>query len=216
MAKMRDRILALGIALLVIGAPLLYQRYHLTTHKRLRTVVPGRLYRSGQMTADGFADAIRSLGIRTVINVQNEFPDPDLRRSFLDASTIRESELCRQLDVRYVLLEPDLVSPSTVPPNRPKVIDQYLALCDDPANYPILLHCKAGLHRTGVLVALYRMEYDGWSVATAMEELKENGFGDMAATSANEYISQYILTYQPRARRARGARRPADSPPQYP
>jgi protein tyrosine/serine phosphatase len=199
MAKLRDRVLGAGVALLVLGAPLLYQRYQLTTHKRLRTVAPGKLYRSGQMTADGFADSIRELGIRVVINVQNEFPDPDLRRSFLDSDTVSESEMCRQLGVRYVLLEPDLVSPSTVPPNRPQVIDQFLALLDDPANYPILLHCKAGLHRTGVLVALYRMEYDGWDVAAAMAELKENGFGDMAATSANDYITQYILTYKPRA-----------------
>jgi len=47
MAKLRDRIFAAGIAILVVGAPLMYQRYRLTTQKRLRAVVPGRLYRSG-------------------------------------------------------------------------------------------------------------------------------------------------------------------------
>jgi tyrosine-protein phosphatase SIW14 len=201
MAKLRDRILAASVALLVIGAPLTYYRYQLTTHKRLRVVAPGKIYRSGQMTADGFVDAIRALRIRTVLNVQNEIPDPDLRRSFLDGRSTSECELCRQLGVHYILLEPDLVPPSTVPPNRPKVIDQYLEILDDPANYPILIHCKAGLHRTGVLVALYRMEYEGWHYSRAMVELKENGFGDMAATSANEYISQYILTYKPRERK---------------
>jgi len=201
MAKLRDRILAASIALLVVGAPLTYHRYQLTTHKRLRVVAPGKFYRSGQMTANGFVDAVHALGIRTVLNVQNEIPDPDLRRSFLDGSTKSECELCRELGVHYILLEPDLVLPSTVPPNRPKVIDQFLAILDDPANYPILMHCKAGLHRTGVLVALYRMEYEGWHFSQAMDELKENGFGEMAATSANEYISQYILNYKPRERR---------------
>ena len=198
MAKLRDRVLAVAIAVMVVAAPLLYQRYRLTTQKRLRAVVPGRLYRSGQMTAEGFERAVRELGIRTVINVQNEIPDPDLRRSFLDGRTVSEQELCRRLGVRYILLEPDLVPPSTVPPNRPQVIEPFLALMDDPANYPVLIHCKAGLHRTGVLVALYRMEYDGWGPSAAMEELKDNGFGDSAATSANQYIKQYILTYVPR------------------
>jgi protein-tyrosine phosphatase len=164
------------------------------------------------MTADGLADVIRELGIRTVINVQNEFPDPDLRRSFLDGRTVKESTVCAANNARHIVLEPDLLPPSTVPPNRPKVIDQFLRLVDDPANHPILLHCKAGLHRTGVLVAVYRMEYQGWSIQAAMRDLKENGFGDDAATAANDYIMQYILTYRPRNERsaamAQGAARP--------
>lgn len=200
------------VAVLIVVAPLMYQRYQLTTHKRLRMVAAGKLYRGGQMTAEGLTDAIRDLHIRTVINVQNEFPDPDLRRSFLDGRTVKESQVCAANNARYVLLEPDLVRQSTVPPNRPKVIDQFLQLVDNPANHPILLHCKAGLHRTGVLVAIYRMEYEGWSAAAAIRDLKENGFGDDAATAANDYIMQYILTYQPRGERsaamARGAARP--------
>jgi len=201
MPRLRDRLLATYIALIVVAAPLLYQRYRLTTSKRLRCVCEGRLYRSGQMTVVGFEDAVRTLGIRTVLNVQNEIPDPDVRRSFLDGRTVKERELCARLGVRYVLLEPDLVAPSTVPPNRPRVIDPFLALLDDPANYPILLHCKAGLHRTGVLAAVYRMEYDGWPASVALQELKENGFGESAATAANQYIKQYILTYCPREKR---------------
>lgn len=208
MGSWRERWLATSIILIVVVAPLLYYRYRLTTSKRLRCVVPGKLYRSGQMTATGFEEAIRTLGIRTVVNLQNEIPDPDLRRSFLDGRTVKEQELCRRLGVRYVLLEPDLVLPSTVPPNRPAVIEPYLQLLDDPANYPILIHCRAGLHRTGVLAAVYRMEYQGWPKSVALRELKVHGFGNSAATAANEYIKQYILTYQPRtsADLARGER----------
>ena len=71
---------------------------------------------------------------------------------------------------------------------------------DDPANYPVLIHCRAGLHRTGVLVAVYRMEYDRWSPSEAVREMLENGFGRFACDESNEYISQYILTYRPRGR----------------
>lgn len=201
MLRLREQILVTMIGLIVIAAPLMYQRYRLTTFKRLSCVSAGKLYRSGQMTVVGFEETVRTLGIRTVLNVQNEIPDPDLRRSFLDGRTMKEQDLCRRLGVRYVLLEPDLVLPSTVPPNRPRVIDAYLALMDDPSNYPILLHCKAGLHRTGVLAAVYRMEYDRWPRTAALKELKVNGFGETAATAANQYIRQYILTYQPRSRK---------------
>ena len=61
-----------------------------------------------------------------------------------------ESELCRQLGVRYVFLGPDLVSRKRVPYDRPPAIDRFLTLMDDPETYPVLLHCRAGLHRTYV------------------------------------------------------------------
>ena len=82
------------------------------------------------------------------------------------------------------------------------MIDEFLSLMDNPANRPVLLHCKAGLHRTGVLVAVYRMEYDGWDPLAAVEELKANGFGDVACTAANDYIQQYVLNYKPRTQRS--------------
>jgi hypothetical protein len=175
-----------------------YFRYAYEHDKRLRVVEPGRYYRSGQLTADGFADAIRRYKIRTVINVQDEFPDPDVATGTFSSATIKERDLCRQLGVRYVWLQPDLEPRTTPGGPRPKVLEEFLRLMDDPDVYPVLLHCKAGLHRTGVLTAVYRMEYQGWSAGSAYREMKAHGFGDTACTSANDYVSQYVLTYRPR------------------
>src|SRR5438876_16354 len=88
---------------------------------------------------------------------------------------------------------------SQVAAGPPLAIDQFLTILDDPAARPVLLHCKAGLHRTGILAAVYRMEYEGWGPYRALEELKAHGFGDAAATAANDYIQQYIVNYRPRA-----------------
>ena len=52
------------------------------------------------------------------------------------------------------------------------------------------------------MTAVYRMEYNGWTSAEAMGELKANGFGDFAANAANDYITQYVLTYRPRSQSA--------------
>jgi protein tyrosine/serine phosphatase len=188
--------LGLGIAILLIGAPLVYWRFMYHHGKRLREVVPGVLYRSGQLSIDGFADAVIRYRIRTIVNVQDDYPDPDVEKHWFNRGTIKESELCRQLGVRYVQLSPDLVPRRDVPHGRPKVIDQFLAVMDDPDNHPVLLHCKAGLHRTGVLSAVFRMEYQGWSPDLALRELRAMGFGEFASSSANDYITQYILTYQ--------------------
>lgn len=191
-------VLIAGLLLILVAMPLVKFRAEYAHGKRLHEVAPGILYRSGQLTADGFRDALARTKARTVVNCQNEFPDPVLSRSFFDRSTIRESELCRELGVRYVHLEPDLCSNRTDPHARPRVIDQFLALMDDPANYPVLLHCKAGLHRTGVLSAVFRMEYQNWDAVAATTELKMYGFGDSDCTAANDYIQQYILNYDSR------------------
>jgi len=84
-------------------------------------------------------------------------------------------------------------------------VDEFLDLMDRPEVYPVLIHCKAGLHRTGCLTAVYRMEYQGWTPEEAYGELKAHGFGDWVCTSANDYVSQYVLQYR------RGIRREAPS-----
>lgn len=190
--------LGLGLAAFVTIAPYVYYRWEYTHSKRLRVVVPGRLYRSGQMTAAGFREAVQRFQIRTIINLQDEYADPDVREGYFGETTDKETDLCNRLGVKYVYIPPDLIPRREVREGgRPRAIDQFLAVMDEPSNYPVLIHCKAGLHRTGVMTAVYRMEYEGWTPGQAISEVKHNGFGDGACTSANDYIVQYILTYQP-------------------
>lgn len=185
------------LALFIAAVPFYYYRATYTYGKRLRVVSPGLVYRSGSLTAGGFRDAIRRHGIRTILNLQDEAPDPALPEHYFGGGVILESELCQQLGTRFVYLPPDLIPLHLLPGKRPAAIERFLAIMDDPASYPVLIHCRAGLHRTGVLTALYRMEYQGWTPAQAIRELKGHGFGNYACTSANDYIAQYITTYQP-------------------
>jgi tyrosine-protein phosphatase SIW14 len=190
------------VAALVTVVPVFFYRCAYVHGKRFREVAPGRLYRSGQMTADGFTEKIKQYHIRTVINLQDEYPDPDIQLTALSLHSVPETELCRRLGVRYVYLPPDLIPRREVPEHRPAAIDRLLAILDQPESYPVLLHCRAGLHRTGVMVAVYRMEHDGWGPREAIAELKENGFGEWACGAANDYITQYILTYRRGVRHA--------------
>src|SRR5262249_20328514 len=173
-----------------------YYRASYTHGKRLRGVVPGVLYRSGQMTAEGFAEAVERYHIRTIINLQDEYPDPELAVSYFSRERIRETELCARLGVRYVYLVLDLLPRRQIPAKHPRAIDRFIEVMNDPSSYPVLIHCRAGLHRTGLMTAVYRMQYQNWTPLEAMHELKANGFGEFAATAANDYITQYILTYR--------------------
>lgn len=183
---------------LMIYGPYLYYRYTLEHTKRLRVVTEGRVYRSGCLTADGFRDAIQKYGIKTVITFWDENPDPDLCANRFSCGPIKESDLCYEMDVTYKFIYVELLPEHRAGKERLKAVDDFLAVMDDEASYPVLIHCKAGLHRTGVMAAIYRMEYDGWSRAEALRELRSHGFGHFIANTSNDYIVQYVMAYQPR------------------
>jgi tyrosine-protein phosphatase SIW14 len=183
----------------MVYAPFLYYRYTLEHAKRLRPITEGRIYRSGCLSADGFRDAIHKLGIKTVISFWDEDPDPELHANRFSSGTIKESDLCRSMGVNYQFIFVTLLPYDRADKqSRPEAIDQFLQIMDDENSYPVLIHCKAGLHRTGVMAAIYRMEYEGWSRDDAMRELRSHGFGHFVANTSNDYILQYVMPYQRR------------------
>jgi tyrosine-protein phosphatase SIW14 len=197
-------IVATCLAIAIVGVPALRYRMIYSTEKRFREVTPGKFYRCGQLSAEAFRKNLREYHIKTVINLQDEYPDPLLSEGYWDAPHIPESQVCAEAGARFLFLtwkdERGLLKRTDASATkRPQVIDDFLKECDNPDNYPILIHCMAGLHRTGALTAVYRMEYEGWPVADAMRELRANGYGDRKATTANDYIYEYLYLYQPRA-----------------
>ena len=186
---------------MITVVPFVYYRISYTYQKRFRVVTPGRFYRSGCMTAAGLEATIKMYGIRTVINLMEESPDPVLQPHYFAPASVKESALVTKVGARYIAMTVEYLPRHRALSEQPETIARYLEILDDPKSYPVLIHCKAGLHRTGVLVALYRMELEGWTKDQALAELRANGFGEFASSSANEYIQQYLLGYQPRASR---------------
>lgn len=54
----------------------------------------------------------------------------------------------------------------------------FLSLVNNPANWPVYVHCKGGRHRTGALTAAYRISHDGWTAEQAYREMKEYDFNN--------------------------------------
>ena len=191
-------LLALAVLSAAGGTVYAYYRATYGHAKRLREVTPGRFYRSGQLTASGFADAFEKYGIRTVINLQEEARDPLLPAGYLGEPRERESDLCGRYGVNYVSLDGGVLEANHSANAEPKLLSDYYKVLDDESNYPILIHCKAGLHRTGFLTAIYRMDKEGRAKDDAVRELRGNGFGTFAATDANLYVKRYVLDFRPR------------------
>jgi protein tyrosine phosphatase (PTP) superfamily phosphohydrolase (DUF442 family) len=204
MSIMARAMLITGLLGVIFVGPFACFRVAYAYEKRLREVDAGRVYRSGQMTVEGFEDAVNRFGIRTFINAQDDVPDPDVEQSCLRPGRIKESALCRRLGVRYVWIAPDLVPVRETPAKRPHAVDELLSVLDDETAYPVLIHCRAGLNRTGCHVAIYRMEYQSWSRSEAFQEMKDLGFGNSTCTASNQYVNQYVLTYRRGLRHPRG------------
>jgi tyrosine-protein phosphatase SIW14 len=213
---------AFGVAIVaaIVGVPFGYYRSSYVQAKRLRVVTEGKLYRCGQLPAEGFREAFQRYGIKCVVNLQEEARDPHIPQTWSDSwmgrSHVLESEVCRTQGVKYVSLDGGVLDRADqAPGTRPAVIEDFLEILDDPTNYPILIHCKAGLHRTGLLTAVYRMEKEHRSKAEAVRELRANGFGTFGATDGNAYLVRFIDQFEPGVRRGvkqANATRPGERP----
>lgn len=134
-------------------------------------VAAGVLYRSGQLPPERLEAEIRRRGIKTVVNLGS---DHDW-----------DEEVCVRLGVRYVKLETGdcwnlcgCAAPGhegEAPPG-PLDLTRLWDVLDDPAARPVLIHCQGGVHRTGVVTAVYRIHREGWDPNDAIAEMDRFGF----------------------------------------
>lgn len=176
----RAGLILLGLlAALLLAAGVLWARAG-----RFATVAEGRLYRSAALPPADVVELCRREGIRTVV---------DLRKTTWKAR--QEQEVLERAGIRHLHL------PSTQVP-RPEVIERFLEIVDHEPG-PILLHCTHGVGRTGALVAVYRMEREGWSPRRAwLEALAIAGFGSFLPGSPK---AEFVLRYQRRPKPAAGS-----------
>ncbi|MCU1717114.1 dual specificity protein phosphatase family protein [Pseudomonas sp. 5P_3.1_Bac2] len=59
------------------------------------------------------------------------------------------------------------------------------------SNGPVLIHCKHGQNRTGLIAAIYRVVYQGWSKEQALAEMQQGGFGgEERMADAENYLTR--------------------------
>ena len=74
-------------------------------------------------------------------------------------------------------------------------VQRFLEIMDDSANYPVLIHCFAGIHRSGAFTAIYRMEYEHWSNQQAIDETIASGYTNLEYEND---ILGFLTDYRPR------------------
>lgn len=89
------------------------------------------------------------------------------------------------------LRETPLDAPLALPDSQTQLVDlslktwdvedqdilAFLRVATNPAQRPVIVHCRHGADRTGTMVAAYRMVVQGWSADAALAEMQQGGFG---------------------------------------
>jgi protein tyrosine phosphatase (PTP) superfamily phosphohydrolase (DUF442 family) len=126
-------------------------------NSNFHTVSTGRLYRSAQMNAATLSSAIQAHGIKTIINLRGSSADEEWYQT--------ETNTARLLGTQHYDF-----SLSASREVMDEEIEQILAVMAS-APKPLLIHCKSGADRTGLLSALYLYRFEGKSANEANGEL---------------------------------------------
>lgn len=146
-----------------------------------------RLYRSAQ-PGEGAIKRLHDLGFNTIINL----------RGTSQRTRAQEAE-AHALGLNYFTIS----LPNWGRPNDAKVA-RILEIINTPENGRVLIHCRSGVDRTGMIVALHRMRDEGWTTQDALAEAERNGmrrvqvfmrdyvadYGDQLAKSKAQNVAQ--------------------------
>jgi protein tyrosine/serine phosphatase len=181
----------------VCGLPFWYKAARSVEYRNLRVVEPGVLYRSGQLTPAGFDRVFREQGIRTVVALREAGRDDDDKT---------EMALCERYGIAHVRMpQADWIPDGTGVSPGDRNVQRFIQLLADPdTKFPILVHCFAGIHRTGPYCAVYRMEKQNWTPDEALAEVWAMG---TARTTFSDDLLGYLRAYRPGRLRAAVAAR---------
>jgi protein tyrosine phosphatase (PTP) superfamily phosphohydrolase (DUF442 family) len=180
------RVFLAACAALVIGASSAYAYWALVLDHFVE-IDPGQVYRSGAMPPERLLATVREYGIRSVIDLRTHEEEAERERALLATAGVRHFHI-----------------PSQQVPDA-KTIDAFLAVMEDPANRPVLIHCTHGVGRAPLYEAIYRIEFEGWSPERARESAYwRSGLG---AFEPDDRKGRFLRAYTPR-RHADVASRP--------
>lgn len=132
-----------------------------------------KFYRGAQPKGQDYAD-LAAMGVKTIIDLQKSGEE-------------REQALVEAQGMKFFRIG---MSDKNQP--APEQVEAFLKLVNNPENQPVYLHCAGGRHRTGAMIAIYRMTHDGWTADQAYQEMKQYDFEyGIGHTPLKRYVYDY-------------------------
>lgn len=156
-------------AVLPEGAKVSEKLYGLPGLSNVGRIAPG-VYRGNQPLKEGYL-TLKKMGIKTVIN---------LRARHTEKSSVEAAGM------DYMVFPINILKSL-----KPEKVQEIIKAMADTNNQPVYVHCALGKDRTGVIVAVYRIEEQGWSLEEAEQEMHDFGFNEIWFT-----LKKFLNDYQ--------------------
>lgn len=161
---------------------------------RFTAVTEGRVYKSSAIPPEKIGRYLDKHGIRTVIDLRDPGGERDALHPEHPAEIAAEAAAVHAVPgARHVNIPSRQVPDATT-------LAQFFAVLDDPAAYPVLIHCHHGTGRAEIYSALYRIEYEGWANEAARQGTRPvtEFLGYRSSFADGLPKGDFLMQYQPR------------------
>lgn len=164
------------IVIVALGFVVKEYRYHFVP-KRFDVVEPDRIYRSGLLKPGPLKTVVEQHDIRTILTLLSEEPD--------DPDQQAEQELAASKGIELIRIP----MPGDGCAEFDK-LEQAAAVLEQHRDGAMLVHCAAGVQRTGAVIGAWRMRYHGWSLQQAIDDLTAHGH-DVGENELIEHLTHF-------------------------
>jgi protein tyrosine/serine phosphatase len=154
---MKKQLKIIGILLLVLA--LLFGGkyvYDMNINHNFETISEGKVYKSGVIPPDELETYVKKYKIKSIVDLRFPGTGDDVNNPE-DAAELEaeKSAVAKIKGLNYFNDGSDQV------PTKENLVLFY-KIMDNPANYPVLIHCYHGVGRAELYSAVYRIEYENW------------------------------------------------------
>lgn len=132
------------------------------------------LFRGAQPSDAAYA-TLKQMGINVVVDFRNE-----------QGEIAREKKAVQAVGMQFV----SLPWSGRGEPTHDEVIT-FLNLMHNPQGKKVFVHCRQGRDRTGMMVALYRLTFDHWTVDNAIAEMHDFHYHALFLPGLARYVRDY-------------------------
>jgi tyrosine-protein phosphatase SIW14 len=163
------------------------------------------IYRGGRPTLNDIT-TLAKMGIKTVVNLQGgDLADfkyrlivKRLEPGELPEAIAAERQAVIASGMESINVPLDSLDPVTTSENS--AIDQLLTVLNMVGSQPFFIHCEHGQDRTGLIIALYRIQHDGWTPQKAYAEWEAFGHDELHKLFTDDLDSYYLVKSKQLAR----------------
>ncbi len=175
--------LTLAVVLIFVGKYV----YDMNINHNFETITEGKVYKSGVIPPNEIESYVKKYHIKSIVDLRFPGTADLVNNPEIPQELTAEKEAVSKIEgVNYFNNGSDQVP-------KPENLDSFFKIMDNPANYPVLIHCYHGVGRAEMYSALYRIEYEKWTNEQARKGvrtlIKFSSFDD--GTPKGEYLKAY-------------------------